>query len=231
MKTEEEKLLELLDKLETFCLTPEEFYPRSQEADTLPSHSRVIRPLLNYAKVMRIYLQYSDCDPDILDDINSLGTVQDNIAEIDLSKEVLSGHEKLWNAQLWRRGSIVLGVSIDDAALVDIFRHCRGPEVMTSMHQLKKSSPVSAFTYARKLSRQGLIGAVFPTATGIEYLELFPPKEDLHRFGGCPIVSFTTSETASYSSKTRRITHSTIPAGRPSPNIFTTASTAARKKL
>jgi len=181
VKTEEQKLQELLDKVQTFSITLEEFYPRAKEATELPSHSRVIRPLLSHTKVMRIYLKDSDCDPDILDDIKSLGSIQDDVAEIDLSKEVLSGHEKLWNAQLWRRGSIVLGVSTDEATLAKSLSHCRGPGVMASMHQLKKTGPVSAFTFARKLARGGLIGSVFPAATGIKYLELFPPKDDLHR--------------------------------------------------
>ena len=111
-----EDQLQLLNRTGSFNVTVQGFYTRDQEGCRLSSHDLVIRPLLSYAKAMRVF-GIDRCDDDIYRDIGSLGVIRDDSAEIDLSQELLTGHERLWNAKSWRRGSIVIAAGITDDQL------------------------------------------------------------------------------------------------------------------
>jgi len=173
-------LIGLLYKVGSFHVGVQGFYTLAQENTTLPSHAHVIRPLLDRARQMRVYHTVSSSE-ELRKDMASIGTLVGSYFEIDLAKEVLRGHERLWNAQCWRRGSIVIAALIGDRELGGVLSCCSEPGVASSIYQLRKVNPASALSYAQDVAKRGLIAFVFPASNGIESMDVFPPAEDLER--------------------------------------------------
>jgi hypothetical protein len=144
-----------------------------------PAHRLVIEPIVRKASGMRIY--GLDDEQGLRREVLSMGVAKPGHVEIDLSREVVSGHEIVWNASGWERGAIVLEANLNDDELAEIFRWCSGPSVCSSWSQIKKGTPAPAIKHAQAVASQGATAFSFSASNGIEWMDVFPPASDALR--------------------------------------------------
>lgn len=95
--------------------------------------------------------------------------------KLDRAKECISGHEYLWNAATWKRGSIVLILN-KDFDFREIFRDCYHPGLAATPNS--GNSP-GAVKKCKEESEKGKIGICFPASNGIEWVQIY--TDEKHR--------------------------------------------------
>ena len=140
--------LEYLARLRTFIVQPCQHIPDFDER--VPAHAKVIRPLLSAASEAFLW------PPG-----NKQRTVQ-YPAEIlsrergryrfDLSRDILTGYERLWHAVSWARGSIALRLPRLPNNFIEILMHCSctPPAVLSSRYQLATGDSAGAIERIRR---------------------------------------------------------------------------------
>jgi hypothetical protein len=87
----------------------------------------------------------------------------------DKTKECITGHEYLWNATTWKRGSIVIIVK-KNFDFTEIFRHSYRPSLLGTPNS--GSSP-SAIKKCKEAADKGDVGICFPASNGIEWIQIY----------------------------------------------------------
>ena len=94
---------------------------------------------------------------------------------LDLSKEVILGHEPLWNSTGWQRGSIL--VLVNDVSNIEfgkLFENSHSPSVSNNPNT--GESP-GAVRLALREAARGRLVVLFPASNGVEWATIVPPPE------------------------------------------------------
>ncbi|MBL3547585.1 MULTISPECIES: hypothetical protein [Chryseobacterium] len=138
------------------------------EESSLPAHNLVIKPLLEQSKSAYIFgLKKDDelfkANSDIL--ISERGKFR-----FDSSKECVIGHEQLWNATMWKRGSIIILLQGDEFDFSDIFKSTYRPALTLTPNM---GNTVSATKRCKEERELGNIAICFPASNGIEWMTIY----------------------------------------------------------
>lgn len=148
-------------------LTPHDIRHHYDEHEPLPAHDKVLRPL--FEKAVDTYV-YGLTDKSELLKLNGDILMKDRGKyKFDQTKECITGHEYLWNATTWKRGSIVIIVK-KDFDFTDIFRHAFRPALTETPNS--GNSP-SAIKKCKEAADKGDIGICFPASNGIEWIQIY----------------------------------------------------------
>jgi hypothetical protein len=138
------------------------------EKSKIPAHDLVIRPLLEkclYAFVFglrRESLLYKQ-NLDIL--IQEKGKFK-----LDTSKECVNGHEHLWNATTWKRGSIIIILRDTEIDFPKLFKHTYQPGLAATPNS---GNSLSATKKCKIEADKGNIAICFPASNGIEWITIY----------------------------------------------------------
>jgi len=156
--------------------------PRNREfqpEECLPSHTKILRPLLANATECWVY------------DLKPRGPVYKSAAAIlepekgrfrvRLEGDPVSGRELFWNADSGRRGTIVILVPADRFPAEKIFRACNG---IWAFNNFLTGHTLAAARFARsQAAGSEFIAACLPRNNGIEWMDVFAePKLALELF-------------------------------------------------
>jgi hypothetical protein len=172
-----EEYLGHLTKMKTFLVST---CRRSPDGDgIIAAHSMVIRPLL--ASASEAYLWPASTDRASVEFPSSILIRERNRYKLDLMQDVLSGHERFWNAGGGRRGEIVIRLKEEPPNLVEIFMHCSPPCVLSSRYQLTRDGAQAAVRYCDKCISDNDIAFYFSSSNGIQHLSVFAPESKILR--------------------------------------------------
>ncbi|MGC3943766.1 MAG: hypothetical protein QM762_04360 [Chryseolinea sp.] len=151
----------------SISLTPGDIRYHYKESKPLPAHDKVIRPLLDdsidafvYGLTDKSELLHSNRDI-LLKDRRKF--------RFDKTKECIRGHEYLWNATAWKRGSIVI-ILKKNFDFTDVFRNGYDPGITETPNS--GNSP-SAIKKCKEAADAGNIGICFPASNGIEWIQIY----------------------------------------------------------
>ena len=152
-------------------ITPKEIRWHYDEKSKMECHDLILRPLIQAAKKVYIYglkegSEIYEIALPIL--IKSKGKY-----EIDLSKEVISEHEYLWNSHGWKRGSIliILPNSFDFNTIIE---NCHSTGIF---YNPNTGNTLSAIKKAKKEVENNNISVILPASNGIEWMQVYYDKE------------------------------------------------------
>jgi len=148
-----------------------------EENDKLPAHELVIRPLLEnsidtfiYKGTKEEFFLYGKkqvpiqlANEDIL--ISDKGKFKFNKA-----KECITGHEYLWNANCWKRGSIVFVLENNLDILRELFKHTYNPNLTETPNM---GNSVSAIKKCKEEMKKGNIAVCLSASNGIEFMQIY----------------------------------------------------------
>ena len=134
----------------------------------LPAHNLVIKPLLEKSSFSYVYgLKKDDelvkLNLDIL--INEKGKYK-----IDISKECIIGHEKLWNATRWNRGSIIIVIEKDKINFSEIFKNTF---YLGLLYTPNSGNTISAIKKCKEEFEKDNIAICFSASNGIEWMQIY----------------------------------------------------------
>jgi hypothetical protein len=166
--------VELLADIGTFCVFPTPKEPRYEPDDPLPSHRLVFEPLLRVAEHARITGQGRD--PLVGPLLEGVSARRRGHVELDLSQELVRGRERLWNAEAWGRGAIVIVCEPTRVDLGAIFHYCDGPWLWTTRYQMQKASPRAALGFADSAAAEGKLAFLLTASNGPDWMDVFAPE-------------------------------------------------------
>ena len=151
------------------------------ENSVLPVHELVIRPLLENSSDAFIYKGAKE-------EFFLCGKIQVPIKleheeilipdrgkfRFNKTKECIVGHEYLWNATMWKRGSIVIVINPGKVDFAEIFKNtynCDFTETQNSGNTL------SAIKMCRAEMENGNIAIIFSASNGIEWMRIYAKGE------------------------------------------------------
>lgn len=151
------------------------------EYSVMPVHESVIRPLLENSTEAFVYRGRKDefflCGkmqyPIRLED-EAILIPQKGKFRFDTSMECITGHEYLWNATMWKRGSIVIVAEPDRIDFKDIFRHTH---VAGFAETPNSGNMVSAVKKCKEVMAANKIAIIFPASNGIEWMHIYAQGE------------------------------------------------------
>lgn len=134
----------------------------------LTVHNLVIKPLLEKSSFSYVYgLKKDDelvkLNSDIL--INEKGKYK-----IDISKECIIGHEKLWNAIRWERGSIIIVIEKDKINFSEIFKNTFYSGLLNTPNS---GNTISAIKKCKEEAEKDNIAICFSASNGIEWMQIY----------------------------------------------------------
>lgn len=133
-----------------------------------PIHDLIIRPLLENCKEAFIYGLSKESE---LYQKNSDILINDKKKfKLDLSKECIKGHEHLWNATGWERGSIVIILENNESLFKDIFKNCYEPGLCATPNS---GNSLSAARKCKEEALKSNIAICFPASNGIEWMQIY----------------------------------------------------------
>ena len=159
------------------------------EKSVLPAHEFVIRPLLE--KSMEAFVYKGSKDEFFL-----CGKMQIPIAleqediliaekgkfRFDNTKECILGHEYLWNATTWKRGSVVIIIENGKVDFSTIFKHTYRPSFTDNPNT---GNNIAATKKCRMEAEKGNIAICLPASNGIEYMNVYAKADILDKIVDC----------------------------------------------
>lgn len=144
------------------------------ENQKLEAHELVLRPLIDSANEVLVYglnktSKLMSEHQDIL--IRDKGKYK-----LDLNKEVISGHESLWNSVEWERGSIVIMVEKGKFDYQRVLQRCYRPGVIGNP---KSGNSGSAIKYCIANSQNGFFSFCLAASNGIDWMTIYGPQNEL----------------------------------------------------
>jgi hypothetical protein len=91
----------------------------------------------------------------------------------DLSKDCVKGHEYLWNATGWKRGSIVIVLKRDAVNFKALFKDCYRPGLSETPNS---GNTPAATKKCREESKMGNIGICLSASNGMEWMNIYAEK-------------------------------------------------------
>jgi hypothetical protein len=168
--------LDDLARVRSFLVHPCPGFP--EPADDVPAKEKVIRPLLRAAIEAFVWppmykTQGEPYPADVL-------AREHGRYRFDLSRELLTGHERFWYAP-GGRGSIVLRVPDLPDTIVEILMHCSLGGAWGSRYQLAKGNSAGAVRYCYQVIDAGEFAFLFSASNSIQCLSIFAPSEEIER--------------------------------------------------
>jgi hypothetical protein len=149
----------------------------SSQDRVLPWHETVLRPILRFATEAWAY--ELPLDSEVLRSPGELVTKKQGKFALDLSAELIRGHELFWNASGGKRGSIAIVLPLASFPGGHVFPHCH--KALVVGNPSAAHSP-SALRFARsKIADGNTVVCVFPRNNGFEYFDLYAPRQDIVR--------------------------------------------------
>jgi len=151
------------------------------ENSVLPAHELVIRPLFEKSVEAFVYKGRKD-------DFFSGGKMnypikleQEDILisdkgkfRFDRTKECITGHEYLWNATTWKRGSIVFVLEPNTVNFAEIFKNTYRPSFVENPN----SGNVASATKKCKVEMEkGNIAIILSASNGMEWIYIYAKGE------------------------------------------------------
>jgi len=151
------------------------------ENSALPAHESVIRPLFEKSTGTFVYKgtkeEFFLCDKmqipiklekeDIL--ISDKGKFR-----FDKTKECITGHEYLWNATMWKRGSIVIVLEPNSVNFAEIFKNTSRPCFTQTPNS---GNTVSAIKKCKLEMEKGNIAIILSATNGMEWMQIYAKGE------------------------------------------------------
>lgn len=158
--------------MERYSLTlmPDKFSIFEQVDWHLPTFDTFLRPLLNYSKDCYVY---GVSDKNITPLLSSILIKDKGKYRLDLTKEVISGFEFLWNGSYPERGSIVIVLEPDNIDFSSIFSHCFDTLISNNPNT---GMTLGAVKFSKKQVEQGFVSLCFSETNGFEWVDVFAPK-------------------------------------------------------
>jgi len=161
-------------------LTSSDIRHHYDEQAELPAHEKVIRPMLSNCIEAFIYGLSDKSD---LYKLNADILIKDKGKyKLDRNKECITGHEYLWNATTWKRGSIALILN-KDFDFTDIFKNCYRPGLVATPNS---GNSLSAVKKCKEESEKANIGICFSASNGIEWIQIY--TDETHRDNLCELA-------------------------------------------
>lgn len=159
--------------MERFSLTlmPDKFSIYGQVDWHLPTFDSFLRPVLDNSKYCYVY---GISETNITPNLSTILIKYKGKYRLDLTKEVISGYEFLWNGSYPERGSIVIVLEPDNIDFSLIFSHCF--ETLTFNNPNTGMTP-GAVKFSKKQVEQGFVSLCFSETNGFEWVDVFAPKE------------------------------------------------------
>jgi len=142
------------------------------ENTDIPAYEFILKPLIKnclYAYVYglrgdsKLYIQ----NKDIL--IYEKGKYR-----FDLTKECVTGHENLWNARKWNRGSIVIILENDLEIFEKIFKYTYNPSLLGTPNS---GNTKSAIKKCKEEMNNNRIGICITASNGIDWIQIYIEQE------------------------------------------------------
>ena len=151
------------------------------ENSVLPAHELVIRPLFEKSVETFAYKGRKD-------DFFSGGKMnypikleQEDVLisdkgkfRFDKTKECITGHEYLWNATTWKRGSIVIVLEPNTVNFVEIFKNTCRPSFMENPNSW---NTISAIKKCKLEMENGNIAIILTASNGMEEFMIYAKGE------------------------------------------------------
>ena len=157
----------------SFCVQPTPREPRYDDDAPLPSHRLVLDPILRAAVHARLVGEVRD--PLIAPLLGDVSVPRRGHVELDLSRELVRGRERLWNASGRARGAIVVVCEPTRVELGEIFHYCDGPWTWASRYLLVRHSSRAATRFADSVAAEGKLAFLFSASNGLDWLDIFVP--------------------------------------------------------
>lgn len=138
------------------------------DEEVKPTHNTVIRPIVENCLSTYVYgLKKEDelykMNKEIL--INEKGKYK-----FDLSQECIIGHEKLWNAKDYKRGSIIVILENLDIDFQKIFKETYDPCLLSTPNT---GNSLSATKKCREEAKNGKFACCFNGCNGIDWMTIY----------------------------------------------------------
>ena len=138
--------------------------------ESLPAHKYVLSPLLSSALECKVYGVKKHSN--LFEHIKPITSeYRKRCIFLDLTKEVVKGYERLWNADLFERSNIVIVTDYDKKKMKEILGHCGKARIWASHYMLNLDQSKAAIRYCQSVA-QGRKVAI-SLANSIEYMDLF----------------------------------------------------------
>ena len=152
-----------------------------EENDKLPAHELVIRPLVENSLETFVYNGRKD-DFFLYGKMNfPIKLEQEKILisdrgkyRLDKTKEYITGHEYLWNAHTWKRGSIVIVLRHNLDIFRKIFKHTYNPDLIDNPNT---GNTVSAIRKCKEEMGKGNIAVCLSASNGMEHMQIYAERE------------------------------------------------------
>lgn len=149
-------------------IPPGSLYHDYEATAPMPGHETVIRPLLENCLYALVYGVKKDSE---LYEANADILVSDKGKfRLDTTKDCLTGHEYLWNARTWTRGSIVIVLKPNALDFNYLFPHTYRPSFSETPNM---GNTPAAVKKCREESESGNIAICFPASNGIEWMSIY----------------------------------------------------------
>jgi len=152
-----------------------------RETGVFPAHENVIRPLLKCATEAYIYqgrkepfFLYGKMQVPIDLSQEEILTKEKGKYRFDLTRECISGHEYLWGAIAWKRGSIVVILQPGTLDFGNILRHTFDPGLIENPNTW--NNPAAA-KLCKTVMEHGNIACIFSASNGIENMFIYARGE------------------------------------------------------
>ena len=96
--------------------------------------------------------------------------------KFDLNKECVLGHEDLWYANKYRRGSIIIILENNLKIFENIFKYVFNPGISGTPNSGNTHSAVKKF---KEEMKNGRIGICLPASNGIDWMDIYINQENM----------------------------------------------------
>ena len=159
------------------------------EYSVLPAHELVIRPLFEnsidsfvYKGSKEQFFLYGKMQVPIKLEQEDILISDKGKFRFDKTKECITGHEYLWNACCWKRGSIVIVLKPDKINFSEIFKNTYCPDFVGNPNT---GNTISAAKKCKAEMENGNIAVILSASNGLEYMYIYAIKEVLDKFMRC----------------------------------------------
>ncbi len=139
-----------------------------KENNLLPANKLVIKPLLE--KCISAYVYGIKKDSDLFKSNSDILINEKGKFKLDTLKECVIGHEYLWNATGWKRGSIIIILNHRQINWEEIFKNTYNPAYSDTPNS---GNSISATKKCREESDKGNIAICFPASNGVEWMQIY----------------------------------------------------------
>ena len=98
--------------------------------------------------------------------------------KLDLTKECVIGHEDLWYANKWKRGSIIIILKNNLEIFENVFKYVFNPGISGTPNSGNTSSAIKK---CKDEMKNGNIGICLPASNGIDWMQIYIKQENMDK--------------------------------------------------